>query len=141
MALPSPEQLANCDSEHAHQVAVFSWAAKNECRYPELRWLHAIPNGGARGDDAHSSAKVGAYMKAEGVRSGILDICLPVARGGFFGFYLELKKPGRQGKLSKEQKAFTAFLKSENYAAMDCAHWKTAIEYIEWYLQQPKTGA
>jgi len=127
MALPSPEQLANCDSEHAHQVAVFSWAAKNECRYPELRWLHAIPNGGARGDDAHSS--------------GILYICLPVARGGFFGFYLELKKPGRQGKLSKEQKAFTAFLKSENYAAMDCAHWKTAIEYIEWYLQQPKTGA
>ena len=33
-------------SEDTEQINVASWAAWNERQYPELKWLHHIPNGG-----------------------------------------------------------------------------------------------
>lgn len=35
-------------SEDTEQINVASWAAWNERQYPELKWLHHIPNGGSR---------------------------------------------------------------------------------------------
>ena len=35
-------------SEDTEQINVTSWAAWNERQYPELKWLHHIPNGGSR---------------------------------------------------------------------------------------------
>lgn len=35
-------------SEDTEQIHVCNWAAWNENRYPELKWLHHIPNGGSR---------------------------------------------------------------------------------------------
>lgn len=35
-------------SEDTEQIKVIRWAAAAECRYPELKWLHHIPNGGTR---------------------------------------------------------------------------------------------
>lgn len=32
-------------SEDTEQINVIAWADWNEVRYPELRWLHHIPNG------------------------------------------------------------------------------------------------
>lgn len=34
-------------SEDTEQINVASWAAWNERQYPELKWLHHIPNGGS----------------------------------------------------------------------------------------------
>ena len=72
-------------SEHQEQVALFEWAELQKCTMPELGLLFAIPNGGQR------DAKTGAKMKREGVKRGVPDICLPVARGGFNGMFLEMK--------------------------------------------------
>lgn len=35
-------------SEDTEQMLLMDWAAGAESRYPELRWLHHIPNGGSR---------------------------------------------------------------------------------------------
>lgn len=35
-------------SEDTEQIHVVEWAARAACRYPELKWLHHIPNGGTR---------------------------------------------------------------------------------------------
>lgn len=35
-------------SEDTEQINVVSWANWNENRYPELRWLFHVPNGGSR---------------------------------------------------------------------------------------------
>ena len=91
----TPQQLAKPGTEHAHQVALFCWAASMLAIHPELRWMYAIPNGGDR------NPIVAARLKAEGVKSGVSDICIPVAKHGYHGFYIELKKPG--GKESPTQ--------------------------------------
>ena len=35
-------------SEDTEQINVVSWANWNVNRYPELKWLHHVPNGGSR---------------------------------------------------------------------------------------------
>ena len=69
-ALPVP-------TESEEQQTLFSWATMQSGRYPELRLLYHIPNGGSRG-----KAEAGRF-KAEGVKSGVPDLCLPVARGAY----------------------------------------------------------
>ena len=55
------------ESEHLQQVRLVSWFRKT---YPDTR-IFAIPNGGGR------SASQGASLKAEGVTSGVPDLCVP----------------------------------------------------------------
>lgn len=66
------------------QVALFQWARLQECVRPALGLLHAIPNGGARpaivGKDGRRFSVSAARMKAEGVKAGVPDVCLPVGR-------------------------------------------------------------
>ena len=61
--------------EHEEQVKVFTWARWAEAARPELALLFAVPNGGRR--DKVTAGR----LKAEGVKAGVLDIWLPVARG------------------------------------------------------------
>lgn len=124
----TPEQFARSGTEHGHQVAVFCWAALNTQKYPELRWLHAIPNGGLR------DKVVAGKLKAEGVKRGVADIFLPVRRGISCGLYIEMKKPG--GKATPEQKEFGAFVQSQGYLFYVCDHWQHAVNIIDSYLEK-----
>ena len=124
----SPADYAAKGTEHAHQVALMMWAASRLPIHPELRWLYAVPNGGDR------NPIVAARLKAEGVKSGVSDLCLPVARRGYHGFYIEMKKPG--GKESANQIEFGQFLLSQNYLYCMCDHWEVARDRIEWYLTE-----
>jgi hypothetical protein len=113
-------------SEHVEQVTLMRWAALQERRYPELRLLHAVPNGGAR----HKA--VAAAMRAEGVRRGVPDLDLPVARGQWHGLRIELKAKG--GRLTPEQTQWLADLTAEGYRAEVCTGWESARELILEYL-------
>jgi hypothetical protein len=113
-------------SEHDIQAAVFAWAAENEARLPELHWLYAIPNGGAR----HPA--VGAKLKAEGVRRGYPDIGLDVARGCYHGLRIELKT--RRGKPTPEQLAWLDRLHRQGYFCAVCYGVEQATETLTWYL-------
>ena len=105
-----------------------AWARLNEHRLPALALLFAIPNGGRR------DAVTGAGLKAEGVRAGVPDLCLPVARRGFHGFFIELKASG--GSLSPEQRGWIARLRQAGYAAEVCRGWEAAASRLTHYLEE-----
>lgn len=113
-------------TEHDEQAALFEWAAFNVGHYPALRLLYAIPNGGLR------NVVVAKKLKDEGVKAGMPDICLPVARHGYHGLYLELKT--REGKVSKEQKRRMMDLRSEGYDVFVAYGWDMARSFILDYL-------
>lgn len=94
------------------QRVIFVWRDTIIPQYPCLEWMHHIGNGGYR------SAREAQGLKHQGVKAGVLDLHLPVARGGFHGLMVELKRPG--GKClppSKEQAAYIAFLTEQGYCA------------------------
>ena len=132
--LPLPEKYALSGTEDAAQIALFMWAATVRDKYPELKWMFAIPNGGSR-----HKAEAGK-LRAMGVRAGVPDLCLPVRRGRFGGLYIEMKRPKTNGKragfVKPEQSLWLEFLKSQGYGAISCRGWEhardTIIEYLEW---------
>jgi len=114
-------------SESEEQQQIFTWASYAMGRWPELEYLHHIPNGGAR-----SKATAGR-LKAEGVKPGVPDICLPVPHGGYHGLYIELKKR-KGGRVSDKQSKWITALRSFGYAAVACHGAQEAIEVIQRYL-------
>lgn len=133
----TPEQMAKSGLESGEQKAIFVWAALNVGRYPQLKWLHAIPN-------ANSHKQV-----AEGVRSGVSDICLPFPKtyyetdmmglSWYHGLYIELKTEKRRnqknGGCSDEQIAFIEYANEVGYCAKVCYGWQEAVKAIEEYLK------
>ena len=115
-----------CRTEHDEQVFVMAWAALNVNRFPCLRWLYAVPNGG------HRHRIVAAKMKAEGVKSGVADLCLPFPAGGYHGLYLELK--ALNGRVSDAQVEFIEYVESVGYIGAVCYGADVAIAVIEKYL-------
>jgi hypothetical protein len=116
------------EHEHFEQVALFDWAKRLAGRMPELALLFAIPNGGKR------SKAVAGKLKAEGVKAGVPDICLPVPRGSYHGLFIELKAKG--GAASDSQRNWLRVLGSQNYCTRLCVGWEEARETIESYLRQ-----
>lgn len=112
--------------EHELQVAVVTRTLVMAGTHPEILLMHAIPNGDFRGWG------VGTKLKAEGVIPGIPDLCMPVARGGYHGFYLELKRSG--GKVRDEQWEIMEALHAQGYFVRVTNHLQTALEIIENYL-------
>lgn len=136
-----PEQLARSGSESSEQIALFCQCALNVGKYPELKWFHAIPNGGSRGDDEKIRMIRGARMVAEGVKNGVSDTLLPVKRSCYSGLYIEMKKrslkpkrAGSKGGCSDDQLEFGEFVKTQGYAFYACYGWEEAWECLEWYL-------
>ena len=134
----TPEQLARNDSEDGHQMALFCQAALNREQYPQLEWMHAIPNGGSR-HQAEATKLVGA-----GTRKGIFDIFLPYSVKGFHeendyhGLYVEMKAPERRneknGGLSDDQIKFMTYAVVAGYKCIVCYTWIEAWNEILKYL-------
>ena len=117
-------------AEDDHQAAVIAWARLNERKFPALRWLFHVPNGGKR------NAREAARLQAQGVIAGVADLVLPYPSREYHGLFIELKAEG--GKLSENQRAFLQAMVSRGYCAQVAVGSKAAIELIEWYLQIPK---
>jgi len=113
--------------EGNEQEALFSWALYAAGAMPELGLMFHVPNGGSR------NRIEAAKLKRQGVRAGVPDICLPVARGGFHGLFVELKY-GRN-KATDRQTAWLDALRSQGYLAVECVGWDTAREVITKYLK------
>lgn len=115
-------------TEAQEQRALFQWIAVWANKWPELRYAHHIPNGGSR------NAVEAANLKAQGVLAGVPDICLPCARGGYHGLYIELKR--RQGgRVSPEQKKMLMALQRLGYRAEVCHGWEEAAQIITEYME------
>lgn len=117
----------NAPTEADEQTALFSWAAYNRRKYPELELLFHIPNEGKR------TVINGARLKAQGMKPGVPDICLPVPNLKYTALYIELKRRNG-GKVSDAQRGWIAALNRVGCRAVVCHGWDEAREEIESYL-------
>lgn len=157
----TPEELAKSGTEHAHQRAVmawancaalygFAWAARDEAYdhrtrdalrgvygnhypIPQLTRLFAIHNQG------HGDMIRGARAKAEGVKSGVPDIMLPVVVDGYAGLFVELKVK-RKTDTSAKQEEWLDYLNNAGYVAKVAVGWVEATNHIANYLWPVVSG-
>lgn len=112
--------------ETAEQENLFRWARFVSGKYPELDLMFHIPNEGKRTKSA------GAQQRAMGLKRGMPDICLPVARGKYHSLYIELKAEG--GRLSADQADQLMKLRRAGHAAEVCYGFEAAQETLLQYL-------
>ena len=111
-------------TEEAEQRALCLWLDR---AWPEIRY-HSIPNGGWR------NKATAVKLKATGVKPGVPDLFIAEPRGGYHGFYLELKRV-KGGVLSPCQKEWLEALASRGYKAVSCAGARAASVIIVKYLR------
>lgn len=131
-------------TEHAEQCAVMTWAALNAAKWPCLRLLYAVPNGAFFGGEV-KHLKGGKHvpvaairarkLKAEGLKEGVPDLCLPVPSGcAHRGLYIELKRR-TLGKPSAMQTWWRQCLILMGYRAEICHGADEAIAMLRQHVQ------
>lgn len=80
----------------------------------DIRWFHS-PNGGGR------NPREGEKFKRMGVKAGVPDIILPMARvtsrSSYHGLVIELKKPdGKMSDVSETQNDWLEWFKRQNWS-------------------------
>ena len=113
--------------EEIEQTHLFLWAFYQSAKYPELKNMFAIPNGGKR-----SKSEAGR-LKASGVKAGVPDIFLAVPKGGYAGLFIEMKVG--KNKTSKDQDEWIERLMRAGYRCAVCYGFETARYEIEEYLK------
>jgi len=112
-------------SEHEEQAAFIAWCDQ----HPIAKHIFSIPNG------ANKSFASAAKFKREGLRSGIPDLFLPVARKGFHGLFIEMKRR-RFANVTFQQGAWQAALVHQGYHCVICYGADEAIAVIQDYLKE-----
>lgn len=115
-------------SEEEEQATVMEWATLMRNQRPELDLLFHVPNGG----DRHPA--VAAKLKRTGVKKGVPDLFLPVARGGAHGLWIEMKKR-KNGRVSPEQKEWLSALERQGYVCVVAHGSDEACDAIWNYLE------
>ena len=113
-------------TERDEQIALFDWASYR----PDLKLMYHITNEGRR------TVQHTMSLLRQGMKPGVPDICLPVARGVYHGLYIELKT--KTGLQSPEQKQWQRDLLNEGYCAAVCHGFDEARDLIDWYMRGAK---
>ena len=117
------------------QAAFFEWLSLHEKKYPELSLAYAIPNG------AHKSIAARMKFKREGLKAGVPDVHLPVARfvevigEDKCGLWIEFKSG--KGRVSPIQNEWHERLTKENHFVIVTACWMEAANTTMNYLNLP----
>lgn len=114
-------------TEHDEQQAVFDWATFFQCQHPELNLLLANANGQYR---------PGQRMEA-GLKAGVPDIQLPIARGPYIGLWIELKVDSRQPSI--KQLDWLHLLETHGHKTLVCQGANQTIIAIQAYLALKET--
>lgn len=96
-------------------------------RWPELDTMYKIPN------EAKRSFRLGRYLQDEGLKAGMPDRCLPVARAGYHALYIEMKRR-KGGVLSDQQRHRADLLRVQGNLVVVAKGWERASELILAYL-------
>lgn len=107
-------------SESEEQVKVIQFCEL--MGYP----AYSIPNEGKR------SVYYAQKLKRQGLRAGVPDLCIPVARGGYHSLYIEMKAKG--GKVTPKQREWIDVLRGQGMCAFVCYGAESAIELIKRYM-------
>ncbi len=109
------------NEEHHLQVSLIKWF---DAQYPKLRLnLFAVPNGSNIGQRA------GAYMRAEGLRSGVSDLIF--CYNGVATF-IEVKTP--KGRQNENQKKFEKAIKKAGFEYFIVRSVDEFIEIIKYQI-------
>lgn len=127
-----PVRAKRVDREGLEQTALI---AELRIRMPEVAALiYHVPNGG------HRLKKVAADLKGQGVAAGVPDLVLTMARGGYFGLYIEFKAtPPNAAPVSDSQHKWIRKLNDQGYLAIVCRGHFDAMEQIRAYLRLAPT--
>ena len=127
-----PVRAKSVDREGLEQAALM---AELRARMPAVADLvYHVPNGG------HRHKAVAAKLKQEGVVAGIPDLVLTMARGGYFGLYIEFKAtPPNDAAISASQHERIRKLNEQGYLAVVCRGHFDAMEQIRAYLRLGST--
>ena len=123
-------------SESKHQSALFTWARNPAAlaAYPGLDLLEGSNNG------VHLTPIQASAAKRNGMLKGVHDVTLKVARRGFNGLSIELKRPKAPGTpagvVSEAQRWYGDRLLEEGWSVHYCFGWDEAKDIIEWYLKR-----
>ena len=105
--------------EHDAQVSLFRAIATCVDQYPEFDLLFAIPNGAklpyTKTKTGKRFSRQAMILLAEGLKSGVPDLFLPVARNGWHGMFIEMKRNNKTNKPSTEQKEWIKNLTKQGY--------------------------
>lgn len=127
-----PARKKSIDREGQEQAALM---AELRMRMPAVADLiYHVPNGG------HRLKSVAAKLKQQGVVAGIPDLVLTMARGGYFGLYIEFKAtPPNDAAISASQHERIRKLNEQGYLAVVCRGHFDAMEQIRAYLRLAPT--
>lgn len=114
-------------TEKQEQEALFDWAQYRT----DLQLMFHVTNEGRR------SVQYTQSLLRQGMKPGVPDIMLPVARGRYHGLFIELKRR-IGGRVSPEQRAWQKALIEEGYCAVICKGFEDAKETIDWYMRGAK---
>lgn len=124
--------------EDSHQEQLFNWARTKGFVLPGrglvklIDYMYAIPNGGKRGK------LEAARLKKQGVKAGVSDIHLTLPYNGFYGLWIELKRPIVKGKpkpsVSPSQKEWIQRMNENGHLAIVAYGYKEARAGIESYF-------
>lgn len=115
-------------SEHQIQASFIQWCNLMASRYEGLDKMFAIPNGGFR------LKKTAGKLRAEGTKSGVPDLFLPVSKVGYHGLFIEFKR--RKGNLSENQRVYAQYLVDAGYAFYVVRSLEAAIVLIRSYYAE-----
>ena len=116
------------NQEHYEQVALFGWIDLHKKRYRGLDLVFAVPNAARR------SPRQGKWMKDEGMRAGVPDVVVPIARDGCNSLWIELKVG--KNKPTKIQADFHERLREEGHRVEVCYGWEEARDILVDYLER-----
>ena len=112
--------------EDDEQIVVIQWCEMNTANYPDCDLIYHIPNGGKR------NAREAARFRQMGVRVGMPDLHLPVARGVYHSLYIELKRI-RGGRVTDAQNRRIKRLQKAGNCVVVCHGADEAIAAIKYY--------
>jgi hypothetical protein len=120
--------------EDQEQADLIDKIERQSERFPLLKWLFHVPNGGWRG------MRAGRKMKQQGVRPGVPDLVLAIPRGGYFGLWIEMKRQKSvPSDVSAEQRDWHEFLRAQGYCVWVCKGCAHAWRVLVWYMGLPPT--
>lgn len=117
--------MSKVKEEWLHQKAIVEWFKRQYAAKERL--LIYVPNG------SHNwGAHKGKIMNEMGLQKDFPDLQLMMARGGYHGLLLEVKRP--KGVTTKTQKEYHEILRSEGYRVESCLGFEHGARIIKCYI-------
>ena len=131
--------IAYIPTEDDEQAALFYYLDSQTGKYPDLALAYHVPNGANYGPNPKLRVIQATRMRRIGLKKGVPDVVIPIARGGYHGLYIEMKRTKQGSEWTEEQKWYAMALTRQGYKTELCYGATPAIKAVADYMMQPPT--